>query len=78
MKTCTKRFRGNVADVCSRKADRILEGLNHGPFGEKNFFIPDGHWRYGPGRAMWRLLAQIRSRGPLGPARVGLCAGLTG
>lgn len=23
-------------------------GENHGPFGGKNFSIPDGHWRYGP------------------------------
>lgn len=30
--------------------------MNHGPFGEKNFFIPNGHWPYGPGRAMGRLL----------------------
>ena len=30
--------------------------MNHGPFGEKNFFIPNGHWPYGPSRAMRRLL----------------------
>lgn len=24
-------------------ADQIRNGLNHGPFGEKNFFIPNGH-----------------------------------
>ena len=23
---------------------------NQGPFGEKNFFIPDGHWPYGLSR----------------------------
>jgi hypothetical protein len=37
-------------------ADRILNGLNHGPFGEKNFFIPNGHWLCGPNRAMRRVL----------------------
>jgi hypothetical protein len=31
-------------------------GQNHGPFGERNFFITDAHWPYGPGRAMGRLL----------------------
>jgi len=31
-------------------ADQILNGLNHGPFGEKNFFITNGHWPYGPSR----------------------------
>ena len=23
-------------------------GENHGPFGKKNFSIPDGYWRHGP------------------------------
>jgi hypothetical protein len=60
---CTKRFRGNVwpilghLDVERRAgADQILNGVNHGPFGQKNFFVPDGHWPYGPSRAMPRLL----------------------
>ena len=35
-------------------ADRVLSEENHGPFGEKNFFIPNGHWPYGPSRAMRR------------------------
>jgi hypothetical protein len=29
-------------------AEQVLNGLNHGPFGEKNFFIANGHWPYGP------------------------------
>jgi len=33
--------------------------MNHGPFGEKNFFIPNGHWTYGPSRAMRRLLPVV-------------------
>jgi hypothetical protein len=37
-------------------ADQILNGVNHGPFGEKNFFIPNGHGPYGPSRAMRRVL----------------------
>ena len=37
-------------------ADQIRNGFDHGPFGEKNFFIPNGHWPYGPRRATWRLL----------------------
>jgi len=23
---------------------------------KQNFFIPNGHWPYGPSRAMWRVL----------------------
>ena len=30
-----------------------MDGLNHGPFGQKNFFILDGHWPCGPSPAMW-------------------------
>ena len=29
-------------------------GGNQGPFGEKNFFIPDGHWAYDPSRECGR------------------------
>jgi hypothetical protein len=32
--------------------------VNHGPFGEKNFFIPNGHWPYGA-----RLLTTGPTRG---------------
>ena len=28
----------------ARGVDRIPDDLNHGPFGEKNFNIPNGHW----------------------------------
>lgn len=31
----------------ARCADRIPNGLNHGPFGQKNFIIPNGHQRPG-------------------------------
>jgi predicted house-cleaning noncanonical NTP pyrophosphatase (MazG superfamily) len=58
-------------------ADQILNGLNHGPFGEKNFFIPNGHWAYGPSRAMWcRLPRRGRAYGPGSPRRK--CAGSVG
>jgi hypothetical protein len=35
-------------------ADHVLDGLNHGPFGEKNFLIPEGDWRYGLSRGRGR------------------------
>ena len=53
---------GSSSNTSSRSAeyragaDQILNGVNHGPFGEQNFFIPNGPWPYGPSRAMWRLL----------------------
>ena len=40
------------APLASRQepADHILNGVNHGSFGEKNFSIPDGDWPYGLSR----------------------------
>ena len=41
---------GSSSNTSSRSAeyragaDQLLNGLNHGPFGEKNFNIPNGHW----------------------------------
>ena len=46
-----------------RPADQILDGVNHGPFGEKNFFIPDGHWAYGPSRECGRTGGKGRDAG---------------
>jgi hypothetical protein len=38
-----------------------MNGLNHGPFGEKNFFIPNGHWPYGPSRAAQSIIKGLIS-----------------
>jgi hypothetical protein len=43
----------------ARGADRILNGVNHGPFGEKNFIIPNGHWPYGLSRARTYLTSAL-------------------
>jgi hypothetical protein len=37
------RAYGTPPGKCRAGGDEIRNGVNHGPFGEKNFFIPDGH-----------------------------------
>ena len=33
-------------------AGRVLNEENHGPFGERNLIIPNGHWLCGPSQAL--------------------------
>jgi hypothetical protein len=62
-------------------ADAIRDGVNHGPFGEKNFFIPNGHWPYGArllttGPARERgVCPAARSPGSSAAGRVSQCGG---
>ena len=47
---------------CRAGGDGIRNGVNHGPFGEKNFFIPNLHWPYGLGRANRGAVAAVLPR----------------